>query len=274
MASNDVGQDPCTQRVLAASVAENEAISLDRAGNVAAAIQRYEECERELSGAIGLALPAHADDHPKLVQHRKEILDRIAHLKSLNGAAPTIPVEQQINAVQLGMQATGAASSAVSSAGGAKTLAACAALGAVGGFVVLGGTVGAGLSIVGGAAGAAYVATRQDKLGDAARTAGSCAIAGVEKAKKLNDEHKVTAKIADAGSKAVTAAKTVDEKYKISDKVSHGVGTILSKAQEIEQKHQVTDKVASGISKGFGKLSSALEGASKKSSGTASSTAQ
>jgi len=257
--------------VLAASAAENEAITLDRDGDIPAAIKRYEECERELEAAAGLAREAYPEDHPKLVQHRKEILDRIAHLKGLKeGGKPTIPVEQQIQAVQLGMQATSAASAAVGSAGGVKTLAACAAVGAVGGFVVLGGTLGLTLSVVGGAAGAAYVATRNDKLGDAARGAGNMAIAGAEKAKKLNEEHQVTQKLTDAGSKAVTAAKNVDEKYKISDKVTHGVGTVFSKAQEIENKHKVTDKVASGFSFGLGKLSSALDAASKKSDGASS----
>jgi len=166
------------------------------------------------------------------------------------------------------MRASGAATSAASSAGGAKTLVACAALGAAGGFVVLGGVLGTSLSIVGGAAGVAYVATRQDKLGDAARSAGGMAIAGAEKAKQLNDEHKVTEKLADAGSKAFTAAKGFNEKHGITDKVSKGVGQVVSKAQEIEEKHHVTDKVASGLSKGFGRLSSALDGVAKRASGS------
>mmetsp|Transcript_15828 Transcript_15828/g.32074 ORF Transcript_15828/g.32074 Transcript_15828/m.32074 type:complete len:273 (-) Transcript_15828:50-868(-) len=271
MESNDAPPDACIQHVMAASAAENEAISLDRAGDVPAAIRSYEQCERELAAAVEAALPAHAEDRPKLVQHRQEINDRLAHLRGLSaGSAPSLPVEQQIRAVELGMRATGAASSAASSAGGAKTLAACAALGAAGGFVVLGGVLGTSLSIVGGAAGAAYVATRQDKLGDAARSAGGLAIAGAEKAKQLNEEHKVTEKITEAGSKAFTAAKGFDQKHGISDKVSQGVGKVVSKAQEIEEKHHVSDKVTAGLSKGLGKLSSALDGVAKRASGSQS----
>jgi len=270
MANSNAGQaagpDACMQHVMAAAAAENEAIALDRAGDVPAAIKKYEECERELGDAIDVALPQHAGDHPKLVQHRQEINDRISHLKSLKGKPSAIPVEQQIKAVELGMQAAGAASSAASSAGGVKALAACAALGAAGGFIVLGGVLGTSLSIAGGAAGAAYLATRQDKVGDAARSAGGVAIAGVEKARQLNEEHKVTEKITEAGSKAVNVAKNFDEKHQISSKVSQGVGKVLSKAQEIEEKHHVTDKVTSGISKGLGKLSSALDGVSKRTS--------
>merc|ERR1719188_761195 len=114
------------RHVIASSAAENAAIELDRAGSVAAAIAKYEECERELGKAIEAAMPAHASDHPKLVQHRSEVQSRISHLKSLNGRPPTIPVEDQIKAVQLGMQASSAAQAAVGQAGGVRTLAACA----------------------------------------------------------------------------------------------------------------------------------------------------
>jgi len=252
-------QDECTSHVIAASVAENAGIDLDRAGDVRGAIAKYEECERELSAAIAAAMPAHAEDHPKLVQHRREVLDRIKHLRSLNGRPATIPVEDQIKAVQLGMQASSAATAAVGSAGGVKTLAACAALGAGAGFMVLGGTVGAGISIVGGAACAGYAATRSDKVGDAARAAGGLALKGADKAKELNDKHHITEKLTDAGTKAVVAARGADEKYGISTKVADGLGAAIKKAGDIEQKHKVTDKVAGGISAGLGRLSQALE---------------
>lgn len=263
MASND---DACIRQVRSASEVENEAIELDRAGRVQEAIAKYEQCERQLATAIDLALPDHVADKPKLIQHRQEILDRLGHLRSLRGNnAPTIPVEQQIKAVQLGMQATGAATGAVNAAGGAKTMAACAALGAAGGFVVLGGVLGGGIAAVGGAAGAAYVATRQDKAGQAARSAGHVAVRGVEKAAELNREHQITTKIATVGNQAVTQAKAADQKYGVTDKVGKGVGAVMGKAQEIEQKHDVTGKVAKGFSAGLSKISSALEGRPRNS---------
>jgi len=268
--AGDAGQDECIQHVVAASVAENAGIDADRAGNVPGAIAKYEECERELAAAIAVAIPAHAEDHPKLVQHRREILERVAHLKSLNGRPATIPVEDQIKAVQLGMQATSAATAAVGSAGGVKTLAACAALGAGAGFLVLGGTIGAGVSIVGGAAAAGYAATRSDKVGDAARAAGGLAIKGADKAKEINDKHHLTEKLADAGTKAVAAAKGADDKYGISTKLATGIGAAVKKAGEIENKHKVTDKVAGGISAGLGRLSQVLD---RRPSSASSSTA-
>lgn len=269
MAQGDA--DECIQRVIASSAAENAAIDFDRAGDVPQAITKYEECARLLQGAIDAALPAHAEDHPKLVQHRKQILDRVDHLKSLRGGGPTIPLEQQIQAVQLGMQGTAAANAAVSSAGGVKTLGACAAIGAVGGFVVLGGTIGASLSVLGGATAAAYVATRQDGVGDAARKAGSVAVAGAEKAQQINNEHKITEKITDVAQQGAAKAVEVNTKYGITDKVSAGVGAGVSKATEVNTKYDVTNKLASGLSSGLSKLSGALSSSSSAAPGAAAS---
>eukprot|EP00449_Zooxanthella_nutricula_P019485 CAMPEP_0198556050 /NCGR_PEP_ID=MMETSP1462-20131121/86008_1 /TAXON_ID=1333877 /ORGANISM="Brandtodinium nutriculum, Strain RCC3387" /LENGTH=275 /DNA_ID=CAMNT_0044286785 /DNA_START=1 /DNA_END=824 /DNA_ORIENTATION=- len=263
--------DECTRHVVAASAAENAGIELDRAGKVREAIAKYEECERELAAAIAAARPAHAEDHPKLVQHREEVLSRIAHLRTLNGRPPTIPVEDQIKAVQLGMQATSAAQAAVGSAGGVKTMAACAAMGVGAGLIVLGGTLGVTISAIGGAAGAAYVATRQDKAGEMARKAGEVAIHGAERAVELNEKHRVTEKIADAGSKVVAKARETDEKYDITGKIAHGAEKLAAKAKEVEQRHSITDRVAAGISAGFGKLSSAME--KKPASSTAAGSA-
>merc|ERR1712032_1650588 len=132
-------------------------------------------------------------------------------------------------------------------------------MGAVGGAIVLGSTIGfVGVGVVGGAAGAAYCATRNDKVGDAARSAGSMAVKAGERAQQLNQEHKITEKLADAGSKAVVKAQEVNNKYGITTKIAQGTSQATAKAREIEEKHQVTGKVASGVSKGLDKLSSML----------------
>eukprot|EP00931_Biecheleriopsis_adriatica_P102107 TRINITY_DN77130_c0_g1_i1.p1 TRINITY_DN77130_c0_g1~~TRINITY_DN77130_c0_g1_i1.p1 ORF type:complete len:277 (+),score=76.66 TRINITY_DN77130_c0_g1_i1:108-938(+) len=255
-------QDECKRLVISASVAENAAIDKDRAGDAAGAIKGYEECEGLLAQAIALAMPAgHTEDHPKLVQHRREVLDRISHLKALGGKPATIPVEQQIRAVQLGMQATTAASHAASAAGGYKQMAAVAAVGAVGGAVVLGSTLGCFMTAgaVGGAAVAGVAATRSDKVGEVARGVGALAVTGVEKAREINREHDISGKVVEAGSKAVSAASAVNEKYGIADKVTKGVSAAVSKAHEIEEKHHVTSKVASGVAFGLGKVAKGLD---------------
>eukprot|EP00405_Crypthecodinium_cohnii_P010522 CAMPEP_0206429404 /NCGR_PEP_ID=MMETSP0324_2-20121206/6220_1 /ASSEMBLY_ACC=CAM_ASM_000836 /TAXON_ID=2866 /ORGANISM="Crypthecodinium cohnii, Strain Seligo" /LENGTH=261 /DNA_ID=CAMNT_0053895077 /DNA_START=70 /DNA_END=855 /DNA_ORIENTATION=- len=254
-------EDPCAAHVTAASVAESAAMELDRAGKVKEAIAKYQDCDRELDEAIKVALPTHSEDRPKLIKHQQEVQERIRHLQAAasSGKTPTIPVEQQIQAVQLGMQAHQAGTAAVSSAGGVKTLGACAVVGAGAGFIVLGSTVGASLAIVGGAAGAAYCATRGDKVGDVARGAGDAALAGVDKARDLDNKHNLTGKAMDAGSKAVTAVKEADQKYGITQRLSMGAHAAAQKVSQIEEKHHVTDKVASGLAAGFGKISSAFE---------------
>mmetsp|Transcript_77312 Transcript_77312/g.151697 ORF Transcript_77312/g.151697 Transcript_77312/m.151697 type:complete len:283 (-) Transcript_77312:36-884(-) len=264
-------QDPCMSRVIAASVLENEAIDLDRRGDIPGAVAKYQESEKKLAEAISMALPDHAEDHPKLVQHRQEIVTRVEYLRGLGrGAQPTIPVEDQIRAVQLGMRATTGAQAALNTAGGAKTVAAVAALGAGAGFLVLGSTIGTGLSIVGGAVAASYCATRSDKVGEATRAVGGLAVKGAEKAAELNEKHKVTDRMMEAGTAAAAKAKETDQKYGFSTKITTGVKAAVKAAQDFDEKHHATDKVAAGVSRGFSKISEALEKKPSVGSGSSS----
>merc|ERR1719456_1748939 len=128
--------DECVRRVMAASMAENEGIDLDRKNQRAAAIEKYEESVREFDAAIAAAIPSHSEDRPKLIEHKAQVEARIATLKAT--PATTIPVEDQIKSVQLAMAGASSANAAVNSAGGVKTMAAVAAMGAVGGAIVLG----------------------------------------------------------------------------------------------------------------------------------------
>jgi hypothetical protein len=261
--------DECVTRVMAASMAENEAIDSDRKNQRAEAIAKYEESVREYTAAIAAALPNHSEDRPKLIEHKKQVESRIATLKSSPTSA--IPVEDQIKSVQLAMAGASTANAAVQSAGGMKTMAACAGLGAVGGAIILGGGLGlTAIGAVGGAAGAAYVATRQDAVGDAARSAGNTALQGVAKAQEVNQKHQITTKIADAGSAAAAKAKAINEQHQITSRISSATAGAVSKAKEIEAKHQVTDKVASGFAKGLDKVSSLMGGRGSQSSASGS----
>eukprot|EP00439_Symbiodinium_sp_Y106_P051902 s1137_g6.t3 len=235
-------EDLCKSLVVAAAVVENEAIERDRAGDVPTALKKYEECQGLLARAIAAALPAHPEDHPKLVQHREEVLTRIQHLKSSSGP-PAIPVEQQIRAVQLGMQVANDAGRAATAAGGMKQMAAVAAVGAVGGAVVLGSTLGCFVTVgaVGGAAAAGMAATRSDKIGDAARGVGSMALKGVDKAREIDREHDITGKMVHAGTKAVETACTINQQYGIMDKVC-----VASKKQS---KLQVSKGMSAAVAK-------------------------
>ena len=107
------------------------------------------------------------------------------------------------------------------SAGKSKlhTVAACAGVGAVGAFMLLGGWVGTIPAAVGGAALAGYAATRQDGVGEAARAVGDGVITAGSKAQELNEKHHITDKMRDVAVKAANKAKEVDDKYHVIDQV-------------------------------------------------------
>lgn len=267
-----MAHDECVRRVMAAAAAESEAINLDNGNRRAEAIPKYEQSIIEFEAAIAAALPDHSDDRPRLIEHKAQVEARIATLK----ASPdtTIPVAQQIKSVQLAMAGAApaaAASSDSAASGGVKTMAAVAAMGAVGGALVLGSTVGlTAIGAVGGAAGAAYCTTRNDGVGQAARTAGGVALSGVAKAQQINEHHQITAKAADAGAKTVEKAKAINEKHQFTSRISGVVGAAVNKGREIDQKHNVTSKLAGGLAKGLDGVSSLMGGSRSSASGATS----
>merc|ERR1719181_275281 len=93
--------DECVRRVMAASIAENEAIDLDRKNKRKEALAKYEESVRQFDAAIAAALPKHREDQPKLVQHKGQVETRIATLR--RDPATAVPVQDQIKSVQLAM---------------------------------------------------------------------------------------------------------------------------------------------------------------------------
>eukprot|EP00928_Gymnodinium_smaydae_P012543 TRINITY_DN14545_c0_g5_i1.p1 TRINITY_DN14545_c0_g5~~TRINITY_DN14545_c0_g5_i1.p1 ORF type:complete len:274 (+),score=89.48 TRINITY_DN14545_c0_g5_i1:77-898(+) len=268
MAANETQAEPdaCVSRVLAASALEGEAVELDRRGDRVQAAQRYEACLREFDAAIEAAKASgaqHAGDLEKLEEHRRQVRTRIEHLKS--SEAKTVPVEDQIKTVQLAMSGAASANAAASTAGGVKQLAAIAAIGAVGGGIVLGSALGlTTIGVVGGAAGATICATRADAVGDAARKAGSVAVAAGEKAVAVNKDHRITEKIGEVSSKAVHKAAEVNRSYGITDKLVKGASAAVSKGKAFEEKHHLTDKAAAGVVKGLDKVSSVLGAGAKK----------
>merc|ERR1712194_447149 len=125
---------------------------------------------------------------------------------------------------------------------------------------------------IAGAGGAAYCATRQDAIGEAARGAGNVVVAGAERANELNKEHKITEKLAITGKAGLAKAREVDNKFGITSKITTGAMTAASTAKSIEAKHKVTDKVAGGISMGLTKLTSLAGGRASASSGSSAPT--
>ena len=86
-----------------------------------------------------------------------------------------------------------------------------AGAGAVGGAMVIGSVIGA--PIMGAMAGAgalAYATTREDGVGEAARTVGTGTSTAVTKAKEVNAEYKLTEKAANAAKSTAEAAQAVE----------------------------------------------------------------
>lgn len=92
----------CLRHVVSAMMAEGEAMALDRAGHLHRAVHKYTKSIRKLSAAIKVALPEQADDHNKLVQHGKELTDRVNHLQGLHDGCRALPVEDQLHPLTLG----------------------------------------------------------------------------------------------------------------------------------------------------------------------------
>ena len=73
------------------------------------------------------------------------------------------------------------------------------------------------------AGGAAYAATRSDKVGEAAKATGGAAVAVGGKVVDINKEHKVTDKIGDGLKKAGSALQSFDSKHDVSGKTAGAI---------------------------------------------------
>ena len=73
------------------------------------------------------------------------------------------------------------------------------------------------------AGGAAYAATRSDKVGDAAMATGNAAIAVGTKAQQLDREHHITQRAADATKGVMNAAASLNQRHDLTGKASDAV---------------------------------------------------
>jgi len=91
------------RHMVAAMLAENEAMEQDRAGKRRMAIKSYAECRRSLAAAISCC-PEDAEDSHKLVQHRKEVGSRLKYLRNLADFEEAVPIDSHIQPVELSCQ--------------------------------------------------------------------------------------------------------------------------------------------------------------------------
>ena len=106
-----------------------------------------------------------------------------------------------------------------------------------GGKVMAGAAVVAGVAVgvaagpmlgVAAAGGAAYAATRNDKIGDAAKSTGKAAVAIGSKAVDINREHHITDRIGSAAKKSVAAVQAFDRRHDASGKIAGGITKVAN----------------------------------------------
>lgn len=228
------------------ALVEQNAMSADREARVREAIDLYYQVVQQLEYGLSLC-PYNHPDTAALERHLSEVQTRISYLASLSGSArPVIPLETHIHSVELSTPVSPSHSRPSSGA----TMGTAAALGGVGGLLLLG-----PLGLVAGAAGAAYAATRSDNVGTVTREAARGTISAVDKVTTVNREHGITEKAKEMGSAAISKASEINEKYEVTATVKH-VGTeAFKRLSTFNEEYKVTDKISSGLAAGFSTIS-------------------
>mmetsp|Transcript_65033 Transcript_65033/g.121143 ORF Transcript_65033/g.121143 Transcript_65033/m.121143 type:complete len:514 (-) Transcript_65033:70-1611(-) len=195
----------------AAKATGESAVRADQNGNKAVAIKRYAQCSRALSAALEFMPSAFGpEQRTKLTKHKQQVLRRRKYLRGLPADSEvTLPVHTHIEPVELKAPGSG------EDMNGWQSLAACAALGAAGGFVVLGGTIAIAAGVVGSAAGAAagvYCATRKDNIGQTACSFGSVAVSKAEEVIRCARSLSCGARALGGSSNAASATRSQDQR--------------------------------------------------------------
>ena len=113
--------------------------------------------------------------------------------------------------------------------------------------------------------GAAYVCTRDDGYGDAARNVGKTTTGALSSAKAYNDEHHVAQRAYDGTKQAVLAAVEFEKKHEVTATIGKASASAYHNALAFNDKHKVSDKVGASVSYGWYSLGKAI-GSSKTSS--------
>ena len=119
------------------------------------------------------------------------------------------------------------------------------ATGAVIGTLLLGPVVG----VV--AAGAAiYATTREDKLGEAARSTGSFACNTYEKTVEVANKYQVGEKLKVAGEATTKKLAEIDQEFKVSDNAVKAAQCLWRSAVEFDNKYKITSQASDAVVKG------------------------
>ena len=239
-----------SQALTEASIAEQRAMEADRAARVSEAINLYTESIDKLRYGLSLCPLNHPDAYP-LQKHIAEIQNRLGYLSSLPVTAkPLIPLESHIFPVELSVVSS--SSQGGSSAG--STIGTAAAIGGVGGLLLLG-----PLGLVAGAAGAAYASTRSDQIGSTTRGVARTSAAVVDRVLDVNREHGIASKAIEIGSAAVAKASEINEKYEVASRVKAAGSEAYKRLSTFDQEYKVTERIGSSISAGLTTITNFLQ---------------
>jgi hypothetical protein len=234
-----------------ASEIEQGAMFRDRNGDVPEALRLYQETVNLLQSALSLC-PFNDPDGLAIERHIHEIQIRLSYLSTLSASAkPLIPLDTHIHPVQLSIPVSPKSHTEPSST---TTMGAAAAIGGVGGLLLLG-----PLGLVAGAAGAAYATTRSDNIGSSARGVARGSISVIDKASELNREAGITDKAKQVGSAALNKAAAINEQYQVTTTVKAVGSEAFKRLSTFNEDYKVTDRIASGIAAGFSTLSNFLQ---------------
>lgn len=136
-----------------------------------------------------------------------------------------------------------------------------AAVGAVIGTILLGPVVGV---VVAGAA--VYASTRDDRVGEAARSVGGVAYSAINATTELAEKYHVKEKLAAAGTATANKLSEINQEYKVTDKVKEAGSSVAKQAAELDTKYGISNKAsnlfAQGVSAGFRAAASASSSSS------------
>ena len=241
-----------TQALTEGAQIEQRAMAADRESRVTDAITLYHQSIEKLNMALSFCPHAHPDC-AALDRHVSEIQNRISYLSSLSATArPLIPLESHISPVELTVASSSSHSTGTVS--GSATMGAAAAIGGVGGLLLLG-----PIGLVAGAAGAAYASTRSDNIGSATRGVARGSVSMVDRMVDTDREHQLTSKARELGSAAITKVSEINQKYEVTDTVKTAGAEAFKRLSTFNEKYGVTDRIASGISSGMSTISNFLQ---------------
>jgi hypothetical protein len=227
-----------------AAAIEQQAMQLDRAGQVQAAAQTYNSALAKLSEGLSLVPLNHPDATP-IEHHISEVQNRVSYLLSMpESARPLIPLESHISPVQLSVESSQQLSSS-------QTMGTAAAIGGVGGLLLLG-----PIGLLAGAAGAAYAATRDDDIGATTRGVAQKSYSVVDKVREVDRDHQISATAKSVGSAAVAKVSEINQKYEVTDTVKGAGSEAARRLSAFNERYKITDSITSGISSGVASLSS------------------